>query len=477
MTRCDRTRPDLSAFADGTLPPKRWEQVAYHLAGCRACSDEVAEISKVCSTLSLCRGSAAPDSLTARLESIAGEQAAAPLYMAAGGGELPSGRRRRVRRAAQSGAALLAMVVSVVVLAVLVAPEPVRLGDPIKAAREQYSMSTAAININEALGAVLLAHERGADLGEPTSYHRRAAPTGGVGVAAEAAAAMLRAATESDRTLTGLQRVWISDGEGRYRTADVRVTKVEGQGAQLEVMDARGDRFSSSFLPDFGARPVDAPSGWRFTVGTLPEQVAGRAAVRLVATDDGRPVASWWLDATTDLLLWAERYDSDRAVSLAMGFTQLSYGAAEFRDDGLTQLIALQPASASEATGWCVGPPRCPQTAGGLPLVAYSSTQRHGVTSMNLVYSDGFETAVVGWTEGILGDDVTSATDRSAGLPTVSVWQAGHAVVSVTTNGTPELVAAISRELPAEEPCVRTLGDRIVAGLTRLTGGDRPAVA
>ena len=42
MRHCERFRPDLSAFADGTLPPRRWEQVSYHLAGCARCRDEVA---------------------------------------------------------------------------------------------------------------------------------------------------------------------------------------------------------------------------------------------------------------------------------------------------------------------------------------------------------------------------------------------------------------------------------------------------
>ncbi len=470
MRHCERFRPDLSAFADGTLPPKRWEQVSYHLAGCRRCRDEVAGISTVCSTLSSCSRSVAPASLTARLESIAGEHAEAPLYMAAGPGDLPSVRRRRTRRMAQSGAALLVVMASAAVLAVLVAPEPLRLSDPVGSAREQYSMSSSAIHVTEAVGAVLLAHERGADLGEPVSYSRRSVPHGGSEVTTAHAAQLLRDATEADLTLTGVQRVWISDGEGHFRAADVRTTKVQGQGAQLEVMDARGDRFSSSFLPEFAARPVAAPSRWRFTQGHLPEQVAGRAAVRLVASDDNGPVASWWTDAANGLLLWAERYDTAGEVSIAVGYTQLTLGTAQFREDSRTQLIALQPATSSGTDGWCVGLPACPQEVGGLPLVAYSSSERDGATSMNLVYSDGIETAVVGWVDGVLGEDVTARTDRASGLPTVSVWQSGPAVVSVTTNGSPELIAAIARELPGEQAWSPSLVDRAVAGFARLAG-------
>ncbi len=468
MSRCDRIRPDLSAFADGTLPPRRWEQVSYHLAGCESCREEVREIARVCSALSLCARSEAPQDLTAKLESIAGEHAAAPLYMSDGVGELPSARRVRTRRAAQTGAALIVVMVSVVVLAVLVAPEPVRIKDPVSAARQQYSTSTAAINVNEAVGAVILAHERGADLGDSTSYQRRAAPSDGADLSADEAATMLRAAADADLTLSGVQRVWISDGEAGYRSADVHTTKVEGRGAQLGVMDANGDLFSSSFLPEFHDGHVAAPAGWEFSAGTLPEQVAGRAAIRVVASDGGRPVASWWIDAREGLLLWAENYDTSGAVSLAVGYTELTLGAGEFRNDSHTQVIALQPASSSEEVGWCVEGAPCPQSLAGLPLIAYSTTERLGTSSMNLVYSDGFETAVVGWTEGVLADGVTSTTDRSAGMPTVSVWQAGDAVVSVTTDGSLELLAAITAELPSEEPSEITLGDRAAAGFSRL---------
>ena len=147
---CERLHPHLSAYADGTLPPKRWEQVSYHVAGCEECRDEVAAINAVCSKLSSYRGSETPEALAARLESIAGEHGSSPLYMAAGDGELPSARRKRVRRATQGGVALLAVMVSAVVLAVLVAPSPTRITDPVKAARELYGRSLIAISVNEA---------------------------------------------------------------------------------------------------------------------------------------------------------------------------------------------------------------------------------------------------------------------------------------------------------------------------------------
>ena len=33
----ERVREDLNAYVDQTLPPRRWEQISYHLAGCEDC--------------------------------------------------------------------------------------------------------------------------------------------------------------------------------------------------------------------------------------------------------------------------------------------------------------------------------------------------------------------------------------------------------------------------------------------------------
>ncbi|WP_231979646.1 hypothetical protein [Tessaracoccus coleopterorum] len=86
---------------------------------------------------------------------------------------------------------------------------------------------------------MLLASERGADLGESISYEPRSSDGAMETVSDARAAALLLRATESESSFTGMQRVWISDGEGRYRTAEVRTTKVAGDGAKLEVFDAR----------------------------------------------------------------------------------------------------------------------------------------------------------------------------------------------------------------------------------------------
>lgn len=462
---CERFLPHLSAFADDTLPPRRWEQICYHLAGCDSCRREVDDIAAVCSKLSSFDRSHPPASLTARLESIAGEHASAPLYMAPGEGELPSRRRKRARRATQGGVGFLAVMVSAMVLAVFVAPNPATIADPVKAARELYSQSLTAISVSEAVGAMLLANERGADFGASETYEARPSGAASSPITAQQAAELLRRSTEADLTITGFQQVWASDGEGYYRTAQVRTTKVPGEGTNLEVFDAGGTLFSSTFLPEFNARSFTAPPEWIYERGTTVEQVIGRDAFLVQANSGEQLAARWWIDARTGLLLWAERYDALGGVRLAYGYRELSLDAGSLNVTPSAQVISLSPASSEREAGWCVGFDHCPQSVAGLPLVAHATSG----TSMNLVYSDGFTTAVVGRTEGVLEHGVLNHTARRADM-TVEVWQAGEAVLSVACDCSPGLMLEIRDDLPAQHSFERTIAVKIRAGLGRLTG-------
>ena len=280
---CGRYRGDLSGYVDGTLPPKRVETVRAHVDGCPGCAEEVAALAAVCSRLSAWRSSFAPDDLAERLASIAGEQADQPLYLCGGPGELPSTRRLVARRAAQACVALLGSAAAIVIIAVLIAPEPPRLADPARAAREHY----------------------------------------------------------------------------------------------------------------LAARTTPQPSA------------------------------------------------------------QL--------------VVAKAPATAAEdaADDWCFGLPRCPYEVAGMPLVDYVSTVGEGSSALNLIYSDGVHTAVVGWTEGRLEDGL-GGTDETEGLPTVAVWQCGDAVVFVASDGDEEMLSRIMAQLPDEEPYEENFLERVSAGLNRL---------
>ncbi|NHB85562.1 hypothetical protein G7085_15700 [Tessaracoccus sp. HDW20] len=85
---------------------------------------------------------------------------------------------------------------------------------------------------------------------------------------------------------------------------------------------------------------------------------------------------------------------------------------------------------------------------------------------MTLVYSDGFESAVVGWSEGILDEGESGTLSQAIGAPTVAMWQCGDAAIWVSTNGSPELVAELQDGLPRELPYSVSMLDKVVAGST-----------
>lgn len=361
----------------------------------------------------------------------------------------------------------MVVMASVLVIAFLVAPEPPLITDPVKQAREQYSLSTTAISVNEAVGAVLLAHERGASFGPPRQQLARsmmASPPQHITRAA--AAAML----EHDApTHSGTQRVWISAGDEGFHVTDVRVDEVAGEGTSLVVLDAAGNRFMSWFVPSSSCCETDDAPPWTFVKYKGIDQVAGRWADVIEARDEaGQRVARWWVDCDDGLLLWSESYDHRGRPTIISGFTQLQIGEAHLADDHV-ELVGMNPVTSSETKGWCIGFDHCPGALAGLPLVAHSSPGGRGEKSMRLFYSDGFRGLSVVWHEGVLRDG-TKVTDNTIGFPEVAVWQTGNGIVSVATNGSSEMLQQATAQLPAEEVVDQSVLQQVGRGLARLAG-------
>lgn len=477
--RCGRFSEDLSAFADHTLPPRRWQQVGYHVAGCPACRDEVAAIKRVCSRLSgSCAAptTSAPESLAARLERIAEGASDAPLYMSAGApGELPSRRRARSRLIRQGSIAGLGALATMFVLALMLAPDPPTVEDPVHMAREEYSLSITSISVNETIGAVLLAHERGARPSEPVQQRARASIVGSpFEISAREAAEALSHGPEAHLTYSGTQRVWISDGRGAFHVNDVRVDEVAGEGSTLAVLDAHGGEFVSWFVPTSTCCSPTSPAGWTFLEYEGRDQVAGRWAKVIEARDvDGHTVSKWWVDTANGMVLWTERYDTFGRPTVISGFTELDLEHAQLAPDGIELAFMNVPAAvvSEPVQEWCTGLRYCPEMLAGMPLVAHASSDLGNRTTMRLVYSDGFRSVSVYWTEGLLAaDGATRVSDDTPGMPEVEVWQAGHGVVSVATNGGLAVLDRAVSALPAEEPWRPTLLERFREGLARVGG-------
>lgn len=474
--RCDRFRRDLSGFVDHTLPPKQWEHVGYHLAGCEACRAEVDELRRVCETLHTraAASSAAPASLAERLQGIAGEGCDQPLYMATGEpGALPSARRQRSRRIKQYSVAAVATACTLFILCVLLAPEPYRVNDPVAQARSDYGLGMTALNVNPSFGAVLLAHSRGAAFSEPVSLHPRATLSSQAEPISHLdALALLSRSSADDLTYSGVQRVWIADGEGQFYVTDVSVSQVPDMGVNLGVLDANGREFSSWFVPANSNEMTGVPASWQFSLYSGQNQVAGRWTHLLEATDStGTPVSRWWLDSDTGQSLWAERYDVFGAPVLVAGFVELDLDHARLNvtDAELLFMHRASAASLNPERSWCEGLERCPEEIAGLPLVGHTSSKVYGITTMRLIYSDGFRNISVQWTDGQWRSGEV-VQDSVKGLPDVAAWQAGDGVVSVATNGGLALLHAAMEELPEPAEFDPSLWDRAQAGAKRVLG-------
>lgn len=365
---------------------------------------------------------------------------------------------------------MLALVVGVAVLAVALAPSPRRLEGTVGVAREQFAKQATAVNVQEAVGALLLAQDRGAQFPVVRDAAAHATPSvSALPISADAADAMLSRGATAVVGLGGVQEVLVANDQGGYVRGDVAVTKVAGKGAELVVFDADGNRFLSSFAPDVLEGEVDPPKDWDFFAYPETTHLANRSAVALEARRDDVVTARWWIDVATGIVLRSERYDASGKPTIMVGYDEVRVGDVVLQDDQALTVL-LSKATTSGSRGWCVGLDSCPYSLAGLPLVAYASTTTRGEKSMSLVYSNGLQTLSVGWTEGVLaeGDEVTA--DAATGLPSVRAWQAGQGVISVATNGTKKLLTQAVDELPGQAPYDRGLSAKFVAGMGRITG-------
>lgn len=472
MIGCKRARGDLSGFVDETLPEKRWQEVAQHLAGCPVCREEMIELCELRSRLSSAkeRDCCAPSSLASRLEAIAGEERVQPLYLPNGeSGELPSKRKQNRKLVVRGSVAALGACLAVFLLGLALAPEARILDNPIAVAREQFAMQTTAISVQESVGAVLLAQDRGAQLGsfDQADTHVPPALTA-LPISAESAAELLHREAAGDVALSGVQLVQVVGDNNQVLGAEVAIDRVAGEGSGLVVYDRVGERFLTSFAADFSSEDLSAPAGWTFYVYPSVSLEAGRQAIVIEARSGSLAVARWWLDNLTGVVLRSERFDSTGRPTISVSYRRLLLGTAKLPEKRKTEAV-LSRATASGQRGWCVGLDRCPRELAGLPLVAYSAAST-GQRSMSLVYSDGLHTLSVTWVEGRVAGAQRVEAAAAAGLPSVVSWQTRSGVVSVATNGPRKTMEAAVDGLPEQEAYNPGLWNSFLSGLGRVFG-------
>lgn len=373
-------------------------------------------------------------------------------------------------------ASVASLVVVVLAWSFMMAPDIARVSDPEGEARSDFSVSVAALSINETLGAVLMAVDRGATFasGQPA---KRDIPFGTPRhISQSSARTLLQRLQTPTQAYSGWQDVTVLAGESHV-TATVRITELPGAGTTLSVIDAEDNTFMSGFVPSVSS--PELPDIHSLDFALCPQgcdMVAGVPVAVLQATWNGTLVSRWWVDLDRTLVMRTERYDATGGLLLSTGFTEIDFSPRDASSIatsrpliGLMQLKTVP--EAAENVDWCVGLAECPPELAGLPLVAYSSSESNGEPVMKLVYSDGIVTMTVLRQPGFLTPDGQIARQfRSVGMPSVLAWQSGDAVIVVSTNGAPVQLTAAAEALPHDDPSSPGLAWQLSRGFERLVG-------
>lgn len=464
-----------SAFVDSALGDRDRERLLSHLVGCADCRADVQDLRRVRKLLASPEESVdAPDNLSTRLISIA-ESAAVK-------------RPRRVRRnLLATGTALVVALASLATVGFVAAP-PVTsavAGDPSVEALGEFGGMLASLPLTSQSVDVLAALQP-SQPGIVTAVQTVTRS----GVARELSPAearrRLEAAARAPRrvSFSGVQSYRATRNDTQI-AASVDVVNTAGRGTQMAVRDPQGREVPSRFVRDNAASRLDELT----LVGLLSDtyrlsgwpgsEVAGRRATVIEARAGQQLAARWWVDDGTSLVLWQETYDPQGRLQSSVGYTRVSFGeqpilAQPARRDATRTTTSLTLATTGDlaAQGWT--PPR---TLAGLRLVRLRSDRARDPQALHLVYSDGLSVVSVFEQRGGLGagpagtrwDERMGAHVRWGSASTAS-WQSGRTVLTMVSNGSPELVAAAVRALPHEPVPERTTMERVLAGWDHLLG-------
>lgn len=492
--RCREVAELGSAYLDDALLDGQRDRLLRHVSQCSSCRTELDELRTVRGLLGqLADGTRTPpdDELYTRLVLIAGAEARVPLwarpFRRTTAGVLPSARRRARLRLTAALLSLGGLTAASSVGGYLAAPPPSpAVADPGQTALSEFAALQSELPLSSRpLDAMLTAR--------PDRLEHTLSPFGAGPVvkahpiARPAAVGALQRAANAARQVrfVGVQHV-SACGRNGVVSAAVRIVSEPGQGSALAVLGRQGQEVLSRFVPPTPATQVDA-AVWtlllrNYTVaGWRGERLLGRPVTLVEATDSAsapsRPVARWWVDDATGLLLRQEAYDAKGALTTGASFTQISISAKPaFLEHlaprlsisaSLTPAVAGSAALASGGGGW-------PDEVAGLSLVQIRSdlTQPGNV---HLTYSDGVRTLTVLQQRGTLAEPpARSSWDANlhayvrGGPPVTATWRSSDTVLTVVSDGSASLVARAVAVLPHEHAVTPTTMGRVRAGWSRL---------
>lgn len=224
--------------------------------------------------------------------------------------------------------------------------------------------------------------------------------------------------------------------------------------------------------------------------------IDGRPAIEVVAGRGGRVAASYWVDASTGVLLRRVAYDRDGmpiAQSDRDDYELMSVSRA--RGSGAVPVasapIEQSTMHALSGSGW----PCHDALSGGFERIASTWTDDRAERVVTLTYTDGVSTLTLYEQSGALDkESLTSTADGSAqesfekqtlaganvwvreGSPTVATWDDAGVVYTVVTDAGRRQLAEAVRDLP-RTPARSGMLDRVSGGIERLSGWVTPVGA
>jgi sigma-E factor negative regulatory protein RseB len=474
----------LSALIDGELTGSARRRALDHLQSCADCRSELS------ATLDLKR----------RLTGLRPSEPSADLFSSLGAmpqsravGEDVTPPRRVALRRALVGAGTVS--IAFVSLAYAVgAPETANVAavvPPVEEANAEFAANAGGYGLSDPAVDALLTMSLGT--GGSQAVGELTPVAFGVGVGAAAAIATMRRGDDA-AAVSLLRRAVRAPERLAYRgvrsvkdhtsaaTQEIRiaVNHVPDQGTSYRVLGGGAALFINRSDEGSTAATRMTVLAQTYDVRIVGHgEVLGRPATVVGVGDDGRLVASLWIDDATGVLLDRDLYDngtlvrSSRFESIEIsrsGF--LAHPPPEMAPTGGSDLPTRYAGLLGDQ-GWT-----CPGHVGaGLTLTALGRVGPAGEV-VEAVYSDGISSTSVFEQRGSLDRSVLAGYRQVVvsdapvyvrnGLPSTWVWQSGDTVYTVLSDAPPAQVAAAVADLPHQRAEDDGPLARIGSGLERI---------
>lgn len=492
----------VSALIDGELSPNARTRALAHARGCAQCRQEIAETLEVKRRVN----KMAPVEASADLLDVVGSITMPPLAAPA-----PSGQRTLLRRAVAGAGSLSAVVIALAyVVGAPQASQAKVVSPPVEEFAAEFADSTGlaplsdpavgGLDADPASSATPVTSPVDTKISTWSSAVGGLARDGGRAVSTWQTGDDPSAVVELARALEAPEQLGYvgvlvirSVSLGDTASFRVEVQHVPGQGTRFDVLRQNGDVRGESFItePRVAAHepagdPLDKLASAYDLYVEGRQEIGGRAATVVSASQHDQVTARFWIDVRTGLLLQRALYVDGQLVRWS-GYSSIDVNRHGFMPHLPPELATPQTTALSKAAapalndlGWT-----CPQwltqrfrlsllhqvdTDGGVMRADYTD----GLSNISVFEERGsLDTSSLGDFHGVMvGGNLVYV---KAGLPMLAVWESGGTVFTVVTDAPRPMADALISRLPHRAAEGETgLASRVGHGLSRLVSAVSP---